>query len=238
VFNREGIEGQPEIILCEALIDALTFWSAGYRNVTSGYGVNGFTDELLAAFKACGAQRVLIAFDRDEPGDRAADVLAKRWMAEGLDCFRLKFPKGMDANAYATSVMPPETSLGVVIRAAEWLGAGAKPALTTRCFGSVHQWVDGDEARPAASRSAAGRSAVGNPADLLTEQPAASVAAESAGTPSVAITATAEPLLPLAVEMVTADPPPQTAAETALPEPVAAAMPSSPALPLIATACS
>jgi DNA primase len=94
VFNREGIEGQQEIILCEALIDALTFWSAGYRNVTICYGVNGFTDELLAAFKACGAQRVLIAFDRDEAGDRAADVLAKRLMAEGLECFRLKFPKG------------------------------------------------------------------------------------------------------------------------------------------------
>ena len=45
VFNREGLEGQSEIILCEALIDALTFWSAGYRNVTSCYGVNGMTDE-------------------------------------------------------------------------------------------------------------------------------------------------------------------------------------------------
>ena len=35
VFNREGLEGQAEIILCEALIDAMTFWAAGYRNVTS-----------------------------------------------------------------------------------------------------------------------------------------------------------------------------------------------------------
>ncbi|HET9395918.1 MAG TPA: CHC2 zinc finger domain-containing protein, partial [Nitrospiraceae bacterium] len=34
VFNREGLESQPEVILCEALIDALTFWAAGYHNVT------------------------------------------------------------------------------------------------------------------------------------------------------------------------------------------------------------
>ena len=61
-----------EVILCEALIDALTFWSAGYRNVTSCYGVHGMTDELLAALKSCGAERVLIAFDRDEAGDRGA----------------------------------------------------------------------------------------------------------------------------------------------------------------------
>ena len=130
VFNREGLEGQPEVILCEALIDALTFWAAGYRNVTSCYGVNGLTEELLATLKTCGAQRILIAFDRDEAGDRGAEALSKRLTAEGLDCFRLLFPKGMDANAYACAVKPAEKSLGVVIRSAQWLGQGAKPALT------------------------------------------------------------------------------------------------------------
>jgi DNA primase len=130
VFNREGLEGQPEIILCEALIDALTFWAAGYRNVTSCYGVNGLTEELLGALKSCGAHRILIAFDRDEAGDRGAEALSKRLTAEGLDCFRLLFPKGMDANAYACTVKPAEKSLGVVIRSAQWLGQGAKPALT------------------------------------------------------------------------------------------------------------
>jgi DNA primase catalytic core len=219
VFNREGIEGQQEIILCEALIDALTFWSAGYRNVTSGYGVNGFTDELLAAFKACGAQRVLIAFDRDDAGDRAAEGLAKKLTSEGLDCFRLLFPKGMDANAYACAVKPPEKSLGVVIRSGEWLGAGAKPRLTTRCFNSVHQWVDGDEALRAAG--------VLRPADPRpAEKPTSSSVTESLATSSVAM-ADAEPI-PLAAETVVADPP-QAAAETALPEPEAAAVPSLPA---------
>jgi DNA primase len=130
VFNREGLEGQPEIILCEALLDALTFWAAGYHNVTSCYGVNGMTEELLAALKTCGARRILIAFDRDEAGDRGAETVAKRLIAAGLDCFRLLFPKGMDANAYACTVKPAEKSLGVVIRGAQWLGQGAKPALT------------------------------------------------------------------------------------------------------------
>ena len=37
----------PFIRTCEALIDALTFWCAGYRNVTSSYGVEGFTSEHL-----------------------------------------------------------------------------------------------------------------------------------------------------------------------------------------------
>jgi DNA primase len=124
VFNRECLEGQVEIILCEALLDALTFWAAGYRNVTSCYGVNGMTEELLGALKSCGAKRILIAFDRDEAGNRGAEAVAKRLTAEGLDCFRLLFPKGMDANAYACTVKPAEKSLGVVIRSAQWLGQG------------------------------------------------------------------------------------------------------------------
>ena len=45
VFNEEALEASKEIILCESLIDALTFWCAGFRNVTASYGVNGFTDD-------------------------------------------------------------------------------------------------------------------------------------------------------------------------------------------------
>ena len=58
--------------MCEALIDALTFWCAGYRNVTASYGVEGFTADHLTLFKHSGIQRVLIAYDRDEAGERAA----------------------------------------------------------------------------------------------------------------------------------------------------------------------
>ena len=61
VFNLDGWRGSETVILCEALIDALTFWCAGLCNVTSAFGVGGFTDELLQAFVANGVKRVLIA---------------------------------------------------------------------------------------------------------------------------------------------------------------------------------
>jgi DNA primase catalytic core len=127
VWNAEGLDGAQEVILCEALIDAMTFWCAGYKNVTSCYGVHGLTDEILAALKTCGAERVLIAFDRDEAGDRGAEAIAKQLTAAGLECFRLLFPKGEDANSYARAVGPATKSLGLVIRSAEWLGQGAAP---------------------------------------------------------------------------------------------------------------
>jgi DNA primase catalytic core len=137
VFNREGLAGAKEIILCESLIDALTFWQAGYQHVTSCYGVHGLTDELLVALTSSGAERVLIAFDRDEAGDRGAEQIAKQLTAAGLDGFRLLFPKGEDANSYALAVIPATKSLGLVIRSSQWLGQGAKPAITTSAVHDV-----------------------------------------------------------------------------------------------------
>ena len=99
--------------------------------MTTSYGINGFTDEILAALKDAGAQRILIAYDADQAGNQAAEKLAKQLTGEGLDCFRLTFPKGMDANEYAVKVKPPLKSLGLVIRKAEWLGRGERPDLDT-----------------------------------------------------------------------------------------------------------
>lgn len=132
VWNVRGLmtddRGQKEIILCEALIDAMSFWCAGFRNVTSAYGVEGFTDDHLSTFKRCGVTRVLIAFDRDDAGERGSEKVAERLMSAGIECYRIQFPKGMDANDYALKVTPAEKSLGLAIRKAAWLGRGAAPA--------------------------------------------------------------------------------------------------------------
>lgn len=131
LWNLEAVQSSPEIILCEALIDAMTFWCAGYRNVTASYGVEGFTADHLAAFQQYGTERVLIAYDRDAAGDAAAEKLATKLMAAGIACYRIHFPKGMDANAYAQAVQPAEKSLGLVIRKAVWMGNGEAPARPT-----------------------------------------------------------------------------------------------------------
>ena len=127
VWNEEALAASKEIILCEALIDALTFWCAGYRNVTASYGINGFTDDHRAAFRKHGIQRVLIAYDRDEAGEKAALAVAEELLAMGIECFRVLFPKGMDANEYALKVTPAAKSLGVLLNTAQWLGKGKPP---------------------------------------------------------------------------------------------------------------
>ncbi|MGH8228303.1 MAG: CHC2 zinc finger domain-containing protein [Steroidobacteraceae bacterium] len=218
VLNGEGLRGQAEVILCEALLDALTFWAAGYRNVTSCYGVSGLTDELVATLEACGAQRVLIAFDRDEAGERGAEIVAKRLMAEGLECFRLLFPKGMDANGYTCAVKPAEKSLGVVIRSAQWLGRGARPAHGTRAVSTVH----GDAVRDEASQ-----------ASPVPESPPPSRPAPPGPTTLAAESNTVE--TPAAAENAAKEEIPPASVPTAAPdaEPVLAQLPAAavPALP-------
>lgn len=121
IWNLEALAESKEIVICEALIDALTFWCAGTRNVTTSYGVNGFTDELFEALRAYDTRRVYIAYDRDDAGERAAGELASRLCAVGIGAYRVLFPHGVDANEYARKVTPASQSLALLIKSAEWM---------------------------------------------------------------------------------------------------------------------
>jgi DNA primase len=128
VWNEEALIASKDIILCEALIDALTFWCAGYRNVTTSYGVNGFNEYHREAFQKHGTRRVYIAYDRDEAGEKAAAKHAEELIGMGVECFRVQFPKGQDANQYASMTQPAAKALGVLLNSAAWLGKGKRPS--------------------------------------------------------------------------------------------------------------
>jgi len=124
IFNRDAVIASDEIILCEAIIDAMTFWAAGYGHVTASFGANGFTDELRAALSAAHVKRVLVAYDRDEAGDRGAADVADALARHGVAVYRVNFPKGMDANEYARQVQPASKALAALLRSAEWMKGG------------------------------------------------------------------------------------------------------------------
>ena len=127
VWNKQALEVSDEVILCESLIDALTFWCAGIRNVTASYGVEGFTNDHWTALRRYGTRCVRIAYDRDEAGDRAAERLSAELNAEGIETYRIQFPKGMDANEYALKMQPASRALELVVRQAVWMGKGIEP---------------------------------------------------------------------------------------------------------------
>jgi len=150
VWNEEALAVSKEIILCESLIDALTFWCADFRNVTASYGVNGFTEDHCQAFKKHGVKKVLIAYDRDEAGEKATIELAEELVSMGIDCYRVLFPKGMDANEYGCKVRPAPKSLAVLLNKAEWLGKGKRPAVVVS--DSVQTAAEAEDKRPPAAK--------------------------------------------------------------------------------------
>ena len=132
IWNAEALTA-PELILCEAPFDALTFWVNGFHNVTFIYGTEGFTDELFQALIARKVRRIRIAYDADDAGNRAAARDAERLQKHGVEVFRVKFPWGMDANEYAQRQaagtlhknlpsQPPAVALQTVLNAADWMG--------------------------------------------------------------------------------------------------------------------
>jgi len=141
VWNEEALVASKEIILCESMIDALTFWCAGHCNVTASYGVNGFTEDHKQAFTKHGVKNVWIAYDRDEAGDAAAGRLKEELSAMGIGSHRVLFPKGLDANEYALT----GGSLAVLLNSAEWWTKSEAPAPVVSLAAEPAVAVHGDE---------------------------------------------------------------------------------------------
>jgi DNA primase len=113
-----------ELILCQDVIGALTFWVNGIRNVTSTYGAEGFAAEMEDAMVGAKLERVFIAFDRDRNGEQGATELAARLRRRGIECRRVIFPHGQDANEFARSTVPAAPALRVLVKGAHRMGDG------------------------------------------------------------------------------------------------------------------
>jgi len=185
VWNVEALQASREVILCESLIDALSFWCAGFRNVTAAYGVEGVTPDHWKAFERYETERVLIAYDRDEGGERATEKLVKELSARGIGAYRIHFPKGMDANDYVQKVQPAAKGLELVIRKAIWLGKGKATAPNTKA-----------EPTPTVEKEAA-KGENPQPAEIVADaEPILPLAADSEPDEAPPIVATPEPAPP------------------------------------------
>ncbi|MCL4684867.1 toprim domain-containing protein [Myxococcota bacterium] len=189
VWNIEALQASREIILCESLLDALTFWCAGFRNVTAAYGTEGMTPDHWKAFERYGTERVLLAHDRDEAGEKAAEKLASQLTERGIGAYRIHFPKGMDANETALKLTPATKSLELLIRKATWLGKGKASAPSTTAT-----------PMPAAKEEALEEDEPEAPPEIVAETPPEPSPVE-------------EPLLPLAATPEPAPPPQAPPAE-------------------------
>ncbi|TYO95426.1 CHC2 zinc finger domain-containing protein [Xenorhabdus doucetiae] len=150
VWNAAALSASKTLILCESLMDAMSFWVSGHRNVTAAYGVNGVTDDHWQAFEQHGIKQILIAFDNDHAGNDAAVKLAAALAAKGIAPLRVVFPPDRDANSYLCQLAEPETAFSLLIEGAVPMQAVAGMEIVER---QTAELVTAPE--PAASLAAA-----------------------------------------------------------------------------------
>jgi DNA primase len=98
LVNRQGAYGTDKVIFTEAILDALSLYELGIRNVIPLYGAGGFTEDHQELLIKHQIKEVEICFDNDEAGTRGTEELAKKL---SIPSSVIKLPEGIkDANEF------------------------------------------------------------------------------------------------------------------------------------------
>lgn len=93
VLNYQAAKRSKSIILTEKIIDALTLYSAGFKDVIPCYGVNGFTPDLLDLLIRSQVKEVYICFDLDDAGKEGAEKIAAQLKEKGIEPYIVQLPR-------------------------------------------------------------------------------------------------------------------------------------------------
>ncbi|MGH9364866.1 MAG: CHC2 zinc finger domain-containing protein, partial [Thermoanaerobaculia bacterium] len=98
VFHWQAMKASSEIVFTESVIDALSFFQVGIRNVSAIYGTQGFTDdhaELLQRFRV---KRVVLMLDGDTAGRAAEERIGERITKLGIEVAVARLEEAKDPN--------------------------------------------------------------------------------------------------------------------------------------------
>ncbi len=106
IVNRHAVKRSQSIILTESIIDALTLYDQGFKNVIPIYGVNGLIDDHLSLFYRRIKEAYLV-FDADEAGRKATEAVCLRLKEKGIAGYPVGLPV-KDVNIYFKRHTPEE----------------------------------------------------------------------------------------------------------------------------------
>jgi len=107
IINRQAAKRSKSILLTESIIDALSLYNAGFKNVIPCYGVNGLTEDHLFLFNRFSVEEVYISFDSDPSGKDAAIKMGEQLKEKGITSFIVDLPD-KDINDYFLRHTPEE----------------------------------------------------------------------------------------------------------------------------------
>jgi DNA primase len=106
LVNRQAVARSQSLILTESIIDALTLYDQGFKNVMPIYGVNGLLDEHLLLF-ARKIRSAYLVFDADDAGQQATEAVALRLKEKQIAAYPVDLPV-KDVNVYFKRHTPEE----------------------------------------------------------------------------------------------------------------------------------
>jgi len=106
IINRQAIKRSQTILLTESIIDALTLYAQGFKNVIPIYGVNGLLEEHLSLFNRRIKEAYLV-FDADEAGRKGAEAVSLRLKEKEITSYIVELP-AKDVNLYFKRHTPEE----------------------------------------------------------------------------------------------------------------------------------
>jgi DNA primase catalytic core len=119
VWNRKASKVYDEVVLVESIIDALSLVQIGVENVQPLYGTNGFTAEHLQILKDDNVKTVVLAFDNDEAGRKAAEKHKAILIGEGF-AVKTIFPGTHGRVACGACDQPKLSNPSTSLRIKDW----------------------------------------------------------------------------------------------------------------------
>jgi len=105
VFNWQAYKQNQNIIICESIIDCLSFIAVGITNAVSIYGVQGSLTEHIEFMRKYKTQGIYLAFDNDDSG-RDAEIETTKKLSDvfaNLNIYKINIPDAKDINDYYCS---------------------------------------------------------------------------------------------------------------------------------------
>ena len=98
VLNWLCFKTSSRIYVTEGVLDALSLWQAGIREVTCLHGLAGVSSDFKELLKRHKTQEVVLCLDADKAGAEASPRLQEAFSSLGLAVIVHKLPDGQDAN--------------------------------------------------------------------------------------------------------------------------------------------
>ena len=106
LVNRQAVKRSQAILLTESVIDALTLYDQGFKNVMPLYGTNGLIDDHLSYCKGRIKEAYLV-FDADDPGRKAAQAVGLQLKDKDITPYTVELPV-KDVNIYFNRHTPEQ----------------------------------------------------------------------------------------------------------------------------------